>query len=265
MYPGWTKLNDLICIKYYRRKYNLQNLIKTNKYRYDGNPKIKITTIFLGCTYAKVIKNLCTVISNLIQDSKRKFYEMNDLINGFFCTEKLINIISLLIVPLATMFKGAMDALDLLLTNRWFNKKYTYMKSSRLEKIGTIHDYLDKQILSRDDIFTYFWTLNVVDNFIKIIMAEINYDTAQYCEFVPFDTNYLWNEWNLEYKTIIDHGINLVFLKFLSNKIEYYIQTVIIQKYFQLGFKYDSITGETYITKPGELIELELELKATNI
>ncbi|XP_050546040.1 uncharacterized protein LOC126908169 [Daktulosphaira vitifoliae] len=157
-----------------------------------------------------------------------------------------------------------MDALDLLHIQPWAYNKTTYMISPRLGKIENIHDDLNKQILSRDDISTYLWAINTVDNFFRIIMAGVNHDASQYCVFVQVDNNNLWEEWNQEYEIIINQGINLVFFKFLTKKIKNYIQTVITEKYFQLGFKFDPITQETFIPKPDDSIELELEFKTTD-
>ncbi|XP_050543858.1 uncharacterized protein LOC126906945 isoform X2 [Daktulosphaira vitifoliae] len=200
----------------------------------------------------------------MIQICQKKMNEENDLINGCLFTEELINIISLLIVPLATLMKRAMDDLDLLHIKPLALQIRTYMISPHLGKIENELGDLTEQILSRNDISSYIWILNTLDKFLKNIMIDINYDTSKYCKFVPFDTNYLWNEWNQEYKTVIDQGFKLIFFKFLTKKMKNYIQTVIIQKYFQLGFKFDPITEETFVPTPKELIKLELEFKATD-
>ncbi|XP_050543857.1 uncharacterized protein LOC126906945 isoform X1 [Daktulosphaira vitifoliae] len=263
-YSGWRNLNELIFIKHTSKMYYLQNLIKTTKDRNKSKQKIRCLTVYLGCTYANVINNLFSIISNMIQICQKKMNEENDLINGCLFTEELINIISLLIVPLATLMKRAMDDLDLLHIKPLALQIRTYMISPHLGKIENELGDLTEQILSRNDISSYIWILNTLDKFLKNIMIDINYDTSKYCKFVPFDTNYLWNEWNQEYKTVIDQGFKLIFFKFLTKKMKNYIQTVIIQKYFQLGFKFDPITEETFVPTPKELIKLELEFKATD-
>ncbi|XP_050546033.1 uncharacterized protein LOC126908164 [Daktulosphaira vitifoliae] len=260
-FSGWKNLSDINLIKFYSNTHYLQNMIETPTHFNKCNQKIRTLTIYLGCTYAKVMQNLYSVISNVIRHSKRKIYEEKDLINGCIFTDELIKLISLYIVPLATLLKGAMDAFDLLHDTPWNNiEKYDYMVSPTLEKIENIHDYLKKLILSHNDISTYTGALETIDKFFKIKMTNLNKDCVHYCEFVPVKTN-LWKEWNHEYKTIFGHAINLVFFKFLTKKMQNYIQTVITEKYFHLGFKFDPITGETILPTPMDPIELDLELR----
>ncbi|XP_050544008.1 uncharacterized protein LOC126907047 [Daktulosphaira vitifoliae] len=157
--------------------------------------------------------------------------------------------------------KGAMDSLDLLHNFPWVTcLKNIYMISPLLGSIENIHNILNEKPLSRDDISTYIWTLNTVDDFFQNMIKFVNYETRCYCEFVPYDTNYLWNEWSQEHKAIMDQGITLVFITVLKKKMKDYIKTVIIEKYFQLGFKFDPITEETFVASLDDPIELELEL-----
>ncbi|XP_050546034.1 uncharacterized protein LOC126908165 [Daktulosphaira vitifoliae] len=263
-YSGWRNLNELIYIKYINRTYYLQNLIEITTNTNKCKQKIRCLTIYLGCTYAIIMNTLFLINNKLIKICKYKLEEEKDLINGCICTEELIKIVSLFIVPLAILFKGAMDALDLLHIHPWAYNKSPYMISPRLGKIENILNDLNEIILSHDDISTYIWTLNTVDNFFDDIMKHQNYDVDEYCEFITYDKNYLWKKWNQEYKTSIGHDINLVFFKFLTKKIEDYIHTIIIQKYSQLGFKFDPITQETFIPKSDDLIEPELEFKITD-
>ncbi|XP_050528872.1 uncharacterized protein LOC126898653 [Daktulosphaira vitifoliae] len=157
--------------------------------------------------------------------------------------------------------QGAMEALDILhhipLATFKINRQI-YIMSILLEKIGNIFDELNDP---SDDRSTNYPKFETVYLFSKRIITELQYDTNKYCEFVPYNTNYLWNKWAQEYKTIIDQGLKLVFFKFLTKKIEVYIKTEIIEKYFQLGFMFDPITEETFLPIPDEPIELELEFK----
>ncbi|XP_050529034.1 uncharacterized protein LOC126898759 isoform X2 [Daktulosphaira vitifoliae] len=168
----------------------------------------------------------------------------------------------------ATLMKGAMDALNLIHFLPWTDFKENscnhYIISPLLNEIKDIFDKLNQRTLSRDDISTYICTFKTIYLFSKNIIEELKYETELYCEFVPYNRNYLWNEWIQEYKAIIKHDKRLDFLKFLTRKFKDYIKTVIIENYFQLGFKFDPITEETFLPLPNELIIQELELKATD-
>ncbi|XP_050530659.1 uncharacterized protein LOC126899649 [Daktulosphaira vitifoliae] len=164
---------------------------------------------------------------------------------------------------MVTLMKGAMDALDLLQDKPLVTCDRIYYTLGIL--LGKIEDILDKFLersLSRNDLYTYFSTLDIVDILLKTKISNVINKANIHCEFVPYDTNYLWNEWHQEYKNIINQGIKLVFIKFVTRKVEDYIRSVIIEKYFQLGFKFDPITEETFVIN--EKIQLDLKFKATD-
>ncbi|XP_050543276.1 uncharacterized protein LOC126906636 [Daktulosphaira vitifoliae] len=256
---GWKNLNDINFIQYYGKKYYPHNLLETQTNGNNCEQKTRGLTVFLGCTYIKVLKNLFTsVISNILQNCQE-----NDNLNGIIWTEELINIISILIVPMATLMKGAIEALDnihnypLTILNKFF------MISPLLEKIENILDELKEQNISRDDLTTYYSILQMVRLCSKNIIIVLQVQIKSYCEFVPCDTNDLWDEWSQEYEAFIDQDEKLLFIKFLTKKIKNYIKTVIKENYFQLGFKFDPITEETFIPTPTEPIDPELEFKET--
>ncbi|XP_050545437.1 uncharacterized protein LOC126907847 isoform X2 [Daktulosphaira vitifoliae] len=259
MYPGWKNIKDIKYIKYYDAKYYLQNLIKTPTHGLQLAHKIRALTIYLGCTYAKVMNNLFSIIFNCIQFFKIQ----NDLINGCIYTEELINIISKLIVPMATLMKGAMDTLDLLHNKPWATFKRNcnhYIMSRVLGRIGDILDKLNHRTLFSVDISVYIATLDLIYSFFNEINTYLEHDTYQYCELVPYDENYLWNKWVQEYK-VIHNDKKFVFLQFLSRKIKNYIMEEIQKKYFELGFLFDPITEETFIPTSESLIYPEIEFK----
>ncbi|XP_050528532.1 uncharacterized protein LOC126898498 isoform X2 [Daktulosphaira vitifoliae] len=184
-------------------------------------------------------------------------------------TEEFMKIIILFIVPTAKLMKDAMDALGSIHYKPWANIKKKknnnhYIMSPLLERIGDILDKLNERTLSRDDIYTYIWAFHTIYSFSNSIIEDIQYDTDSYCEFVSYNQNYLWHEWILEYNTIIKQDEKLVFLNFLTRKFKDYIKTVIIENYFQLGFKFDSFTEETFLPKSGEQYIQELEFKVTD-
>ncbi|XP_050543708.1 uncharacterized protein LOC126906850 [Daktulosphaira vitifoliae] len=260
-YSGWNNLNDVIYIKYYSKIHYVQSLIEATKNQYRRNQKIRGLSIYLGCSYTKDLKSLFVVIGN-VKTICEKLLKKNDIINACICTEELVYIMSLLFVPMVTSMKGAMDALDLLHEMPWANcDRNLFSVAKVLGTIENIHEQFYERSLSRKDISTYIWTLNTVEHFEKII-EKLFLESNPHCEYLPYDTNYLWNKWIQEYKNIIGQGIKLVFIKFITRKIKYYVREVIIEKYFQLGFKFDPITEETFIAK--ETIELDLRFKATD-
>ncbi|XP_050543780.1 uncharacterized protein LOC126906897 isoform X2 [Daktulosphaira vitifoliae] len=185
-----------------------------------------------------------------------------DIISGCICTEELVNMISIFIVPMITLMKDAIDALDLLHTKPLILcVMNNNIISILLKIIPNIIDKFNKQTLSRNEMSTYYQTLKIVKSYFEtIIIKSVNEEINGYCEYVPYETNYLWNEWVQEFNDIIGKDIKLSFFKFLIRKIMFYVRSVIIEKYFQLGFKFDPITEETFL--PIDPTELELEFKS---
>ncbi|XP_050543275.1 uncharacterized protein LOC126906635 [Daktulosphaira vitifoliae] len=263
MYSGWNNLNELHFIKYYKTTYYLQNLIEIPTHVSHGDKKIRALSVYLGCSYAKIMNYLFFIISMATKKCDERIREEEVLIDGFICTEELIRIISRLIAPIATMMKGAMDALDLLHNRPWIISGNPYfLINPLLGKIENILDDLNKGTLSRDDLSTYYSKLKTIHLLFNKAMREVKSETIGYCKFVSYDTNYLWEEWSKEYKALIDQDVKLLFIKFLNKKITDYTRAVIIEKYFHLGFKFDPITEETFIPTTMELIKLELEFKS---
>ncbi|XP_050548775.1 uncharacterized protein LOC126910330 [Daktulosphaira vitifoliae] len=262
MSSGWTNLNDLYCINYYEKLYYLRNLIETPTQCNKCDQKIRALTIYIGCTYVKMLNNLLLAICSVIQICKVKIKEKNDIINVCIFTEDLLKIITVLIVPMAKLMKGAMDALDILHIRPLItSRKSKYILSDSIERMVDIFELLKEQTLSRDNINTYNLTLDTINFFFHSIIVNINKETTLYCRFKPFDENHLSYEWLQEYEAIHFRDSKLVYFKFLIRKIQDYIKTVVIEKYFQLGFKFDPITEETVVPTPNELFELELEFK----
>ncbi|XP_050546372.1 uncharacterized protein LOC126908392 [Daktulosphaira vitifoliae] len=266
-YSGWTKLNDVNYITYLQKSYYVQNLIKTPIHSKNCNNKTRTLTIYLGCIYSKVMQNFFSIIINYQQKCDKILNIEYDLKNAYNCIEKLINIISILIVPMAKLMKEAMIALDLIHKNPWGSDpllyKHSYNLTNFLGEIETIHDKLNKLVIKRDDISTYDSTQNCINSFLKNIKSKITQQTNYFCVFEPYNVDYLWNGWVQEYEDI-DYGAKLEFFKFINEKIKVYIKTTIIEKYFQLGFKFDPITEETFVPTLKELIELELEFRETD-
>ncbi|XP_050545458.1 uncharacterized protein LOC126907854 [Daktulosphaira vitifoliae] len=159
--------------------------------------------------------------------------------------------------------KGAIDALDLLHNVPWatFKRNYShYIMSPLLGRIEDILDKLNHRTLLSDYISVNFCPFDIIYSFFNNIKEYIEYDTYQFCEFVPYDENYLWNEWVQEFN-VIDNEIKFVFLQFLSRKIKNYVVAEIQEKYFELGFLFDPIIEETFIPTSENLIYPDLEFK----
>ncbi|XP_050526795.1 uncharacterized protein LOC126897322 isoform X2 [Daktulosphaira vitifoliae] len=265
-YLGWTNLVETHYIKYYNTDYYLQTLIDTPTCVTNGDIKIRTLTVYLGCSYAKIIDNIFFIIRIATKECKIAIDKKRHFIDGFICTEELIKIIISSIAPMATMMKSAMYTLDSLHSRPWATSCiHHYMVYSLLGKIGNILDDLNIETLSRDDKSTYYSTLEILHLFASKTLRDVKSETKNYCEFVLYDNKYLLNEWSNEYRALIEQNEKLLFIKFLTKKIKHYTKTVITEKYFQLGFKFDPITEETFLpdlTK-GQL-EIELEFKLLN-
>ncbi|XP_050546571.1 uncharacterized protein LOC126908481 isoform X2 [Daktulosphaira vitifoliae] len=60
----------------------------------------------------------------------------------------------------------------------------------------------------------------------------------------------IWQEWNNEYKTIINEGGKLYFFEYLSNKLHDKIKHIMVDKFIKLGFKYDSSVQKIVVPIP---------------
>ncbi|XP_050528519.1 uncharacterized protein LOC126898494 [Daktulosphaira vitifoliae] len=267
MYSGWKNLNAVNFVKYKNKTYFLEKLIITPTYRSYCMAKIRALTVHLGCTYAKVIHNLFSIIINYLQicinDKERKILK-----NNVYIHTKILIYITKFIVPTAKLMKGAIDAFDSIHSLPWANfneNSYCpFIMSPLLGRIEDIFDKLNERTLSHDQISTYLSAFKTIHKYSEIILNDLKSETNSYCDFVPYDRNYLWYEWIQEYNTISIHYEILDFFKFLTKKLKDYIKSVIIENYFQLGFKFDPITNETFLPSSKELIIQELELKATD-
>ncbi|XP_050544602.1 uncharacterized protein LOC126907396 isoform X1 [Daktulosphaira vitifoliae] len=267
-YPGWRNLNDISSIKYNRKTYYLYSLIEIPTSVHKGESKIRALTVFLGCKYAKVMHIIFSTIIKWEEIYKNQSKEDNDLISECNYTKELINILDILIVPIATLMNGALKTLDSLHHLPWTNfKLYTkkhFIMSSLLEKIEDILDKLNDPSRTREDSSTNSPNIEFLYTFSERIIVDVKKEIHTFCEFVSYNTNDLWNECIQEYIAFNNPGVKLISYEFLIKKIKDYIRTVIIENYFDLGFKYDPITEETFIQKPQEFIESELEFKATD-
>ncbi|XP_050546376.1 uncharacterized protein LOC126908394 isoform X2 [Daktulosphaira vitifoliae] len=167
---------------------------------------------------------------------------------------------------MAKLMKEAMIALDLIHKNPWGDPlcdKNSYKIIHFIGEIETIHDKLNELIIKRDDISIFNSRITIINLVVDKIKLNMKQNTDFFCVFEPYDMDYLWNGWVQEYEDI-DYGAKLEFFKFINKKMNEYIKTVIIEKYFQMGFKFDPITEETFVPTPEELIELEMEFRETN-
>lgn len=251
---GWTELNDVINIRYQKKVFKSKDLMATPIHRDKCNFRLRCLTVYLGCTYGKTLKDILLVIRNLKENCENIFHTNLEKIYGYICTDKLIKIISTSIVPMVTLMRDAIIAFDLLHVKPMiFFENETAMYIALFKKIESIIDEINKQRLTREDVYTYFQVLNTIDSISGDQISRINEVLTQYCQFVPHKEDYLLKNWVEEYRAIIDPCTKSVFLR---KKLIDYVKTVIIEKYFQLGFKYDPVTEETYVPTPEESIAL---------
>ncbi|XP_050525363.1 uncharacterized protein LOC126896514 isoform X2 [Daktulosphaira vitifoliae] len=244
---GWKYLKDVKCIQYWQQFYSLENHLEITTPK-GCNKRIRILTLLLACTYAKDLKILFFIIIQFGEHCK----SLNDIFDskatGYDCTVELLKILQKM-SSIATLMKDTLYVLDNLHSVPWKDgKNNNFILDNILINLEKFNNVLRHQ-LSLENYSS------VTENFFQFIysyctnkMSNIECDIKMYCNFESDDIEFLWVQWIKEYRNINDK--TLQFYEYLSQKVNLKINSIIIGKFHNLGFRHNRKTLQIGIPLP---------------
>ncbi|XP_050535627.1 uncharacterized protein LOC126902419 isoform X2 [Daktulosphaira vitifoliae] len=256
----WQNLNDVATVKYFGDYYTKQDILELPFDRETYSRRIRIATLFLGCSYANdlqyiffMLKNLCTFCHSI--DDPKQMYN---------CSVEIINN-TLAIIPMLKKMKGAMDIIESYHTQPWnTNRLIRYMMSSVFNSYGSIKESLNNLQPSQDDPEITKPVLEYFNNYLNKYMTLVNIEIVKFCLTDHVDLNSLWNE----YKYRSSHNPNIEFHHYLNVQVRNKIYNTIINKFFKLGFLYniqtEMVSIPLEVTLPDDNKEINLNISTTD-
>ncbi|XP_050541142.1 uncharacterized protein LOC126905459 isoform X2 [Daktulosphaira vitifoliae] len=239
--PGWYNINDVRLIKYWGKNYELKDLFIEPVTLYNCDNCIRQATLFLGCSY---YYDLNLIYLSLIKFQQHCF----DLLNSgddsaHICTVTLLTQMRE-IVPMAKFMNGALYAIEKYHTIPWnIQKRTPFILSSLLTQILEDETLLFTLRISSDSIRDKLETIAKLLTARRLKIDENNL----FCLLKHLGFNSLWNSWNTEFNKLRYQGKCQELFIFLSDKIRNLILTTIMNKYIELGFKFDWNTSQTFL------------------
>ncbi|XP_050536300.1 uncharacterized protein LOC126902743 [Daktulosphaira vitifoliae] len=256
----WQNLNDVTTVEYLRDIYSIQDIFKSSFNRDNYSKKIRIGTLFLGCSYANdlryiffMLKNLCTYCHS-IADPKQMYN----------CSVEIINN-TLAIIPMLKKMKGAMDTIESYHTQPWnTNLLIHYMMSSVFESYGSVKESLKNMQPSQIVVSKTKSVLEYINKYLDDYMTIINSEIDTFCVIERVNLYSLWNEYTYR----ASHNPNIEFHHYLNVQVRNKIYNTIINKFFKLGFLYniqtEMVSIPLEITLPDDNKEINLNNSTTD-
>ncbi|XP_050532604.1 uncharacterized protein LOC126900725 isoform X2 [Daktulosphaira vitifoliae] len=259
---GWKNLNDVSEVKFFGMPYLLNDITEKDTNFLNADGQVRAATLFLAVSHGNVLKKLFYIVDkfreycdSLIENNK---IDENDKIN---CINKLLNTIQN-ILSLAKKMEGAIDAIDDMHSNSLksairFKENYILKKMfNELQSFDSkLHKLQSKELLAKT-------ILQLIQNFFVARIKNIIHSIRPYAKLI-FENRELFIDSILkEYKEnpLEDTGGHKL-INHLITKINEIIEDTVQKKIFELGFKYNVITGEVYITTSCEDIKNENKIK----
>ncbi|XP_050543769.1 uncharacterized protein LOC126906889 [Daktulosphaira vitifoliae] len=246
--PGWKNLNDVHKVSLRKKDYFLEKIIDTSNINIDNtNTKVRAATLILSCSYANDLKMIFFILQHFCDACENLPGKDNDITIKFNCLMRLVKSIENLKL-LATLLKGTLYLLDLLHVYRWNTAKKTdFFFNYLLIKLTEVQKILEAHPPSTTESMKNLLSLGVIDVFVKDIESNIDKHINLYCKLVPHDLDSLWKNFNDEYKQTVVIIKKLQFFDFLSTKLNMKMNSIFLEKYFNLGFFYDANTQKMSI------------------
>ncbi|XP_050548326.1 uncharacterized protein LOC126909963 [Daktulosphaira vitifoliae] len=130
-------------------------------------------------------------------------------------------------------------------TKPWDNsKEHDFFFIRFLSVLLKNHKVLKNNFLI-DSIITQ-QSLNTITTFLKEKVDLIDY-RCPHCKYNHYNLNEMWQRWNEEYETITKVDNKLSFWDYLSRKLHDTIKHTMVDKFIDLGFKYESSTQKIVV------------------
>ncbi|XP_050530335.1 uncharacterized protein LOC126899425 [Daktulosphaira vitifoliae] len=241
---GWKNLGYVGKVTYKARNYYLSIIIKKKITTNNCNTKIRIATIFLGCTYACILKDIVKSINYLRIICSKIIHNELYKSQGRTYIIQLLEIISN--VPLfAKKMQGALFAIDELHNIQWkLNNRNTFILKSVFNVLkyleNRVNDYFTLSENYEDDkMLLYRIKMNI-----NLIDQEITKEIGRFKISEPEQK--IAQKLNEEFNKYKEERI-VEFYHFGTNFVIREINSM-MEKYFtKLGFEINSETGITFI------------------
>ncbi|XP_050525319.1 uncharacterized protein LOC126896509 isoform X3 [Daktulosphaira vitifoliae] len=251
---GWTQLKDVKNVAYWHQDYRLEDHLGPAKPE-KCNHGIRVSTLVLACTYAKELKILFFLFIQFTQHCKSLIKKKSPVSNVYSCVKKLLDILQKM-PSIARLMKETLYVLDYLHTHPWKNFvfKLLFLNLENFNN-GSRNFLKSKNGYSATEKFLEF-----IEFFFKYRDIETMCDCSTYCRFEQLNIALIWQKWKEEYnyKNIEDKKLQLY--DYLSQKINFQINSIIINKFHNLGFQYDPTTIKIGIPLPVQYRSCYLKL-----
>ncbi|XP_050543770.1 uncharacterized protein LOC126906890 [Daktulosphaira vitifoliae] len=255
--PGWKNLHDVQKVIYRQDEYLLEKTFELSDLNITNcNSRVRIALVILSCSYAKdlrmiffVFQQYCDYCENLTDKEDNEPIKYHCIIN----LVKLIKRIKII----AKLIGGSLFMMNILHLRP--SKKVQdndFFINNLLLKLSKVQKTLDDIHGSIDEPLKNLRTLVIIDAFAKDIYRNINAYIDTFCCLASCDLDLLWEDWNNEYKKINEKIEELQFHDFLNVKLYMTMKSISSEKYFKLGFNYNSNTRTMFIPTKHQSAEI---------
>ncbi|XP_050545356.1 uncharacterized protein LOC126907796 isoform X1 [Daktulosphaira vitifoliae] len=232
---------DIKKVKYLRKEYTKEKISEIQIKSKTIYINTRVATLFLACTYGKILKKILFIINHFVQHCKKSFENKYNNY-GYFCTNIFLDTIYNL-VPMTTKMKGAMDAIESFHYKPWYNNRTThYIFSKTFTLLKEIPENYKKSLISQNDPLSNKKILIYCNRFFSDRKNEVELDINMFCEVVPECLKSAWANLLEKYNNILKNKQEIYFYDFLHKEINEIIKSSIEEKYDKFGFTYDQDT-----------------------
>ncbi|XP_050546502.1 uncharacterized protein LOC126908461 isoform X2 [Daktulosphaira vitifoliae] len=247
----WKNLKDVKNVDFYTKFFSLETIYESKIDLYNCNNKVRAATLVLGCSYVKDLKAFYFIFYYFIINCKKLYTEQKYKTLGDACIKKLLIIMNKINLLLKIM-KGTLKALDIMHTKPWKeNKGHDLLFLGLLSFLQENHEVLKNTLLIDDALIT-----NKLFALIITLLNEkqsiIEYK-SRHCNYIPYNLSEMSQKWNEEYNILTKNGDKLHYYEYLSKKLHDIIKQIMVEKFINLGFKYDSTVQKIVVPIPEQL------------
>ncbi|XP_050529776.1 uncharacterized protein LOC126899215 [Daktulosphaira vitifoliae] len=246
-FNGWqhlTYVNKVIYLK--NNIINIWSILNETVTLDNCNTKIRHTTVFLGATYAYFLNDIVQSIECLRVCCSKILKNELHISKSHDCTIKLVKFISNAIL-LAKKMQGALCAIDIMHSIIWQLRtkspmilKFALERFIDLENLIAPYSALENYDLETDKNIIYNMRnkLSIINQVIKNDIDRFKIENIETEILKILNTEYTNNYGEKEIVEFVNTGIVLMNSK---------LNTIEINTYTNLGFEFNSDTGETRI------------------
>ncbi|XP_050535481.1 uncharacterized protein LOC126902356 isoform X2 [Daktulosphaira vitifoliae] len=255
----WQHLNDVTNVKYLNKYYKIEYILELPFNRKTYVKKLRIATIFLGCSYANDLKYILFMLRNVTNYCR----SLNNHKKLYNCSIEIINN-ALKTIQLEKKLKGAMDVIDSYHTTPMKENNFVhYLMSSFFDTYHYIKERLNAWPPSQHDSSKTILTLKVLYKYLNQYIGIIEKEIEPYCTINSVDLSLLWHDWYKNNKTEMSQHPNENFYQFINKKVRDKIHETVINKFFDLGFLFNVQTEKVSI--PDILLDINKEINTSKL